>query len=121
MKKSFKFLSLSIALISFVVLFSSFTPAPDLVPDPKDNNGVEVVHVKDRGWYLYSCSEPVLAESSTELFLDGTRVLIINKWKLPEGHCLIPTNGGAAIYPNLIVTPNGTAIGKAIEHPDNHK
>ncbi len=115
MKKLSKNLFFFTVLISSVMLFSSYS-ATSAKPD--DNNGVEVVVVKDRGWYLQACGESILAESSTEVFLDNTRVLILNKWKLPEGHCLIPTDGKAAKYPNLIVTPNGTAIGKAIVHPE---
>jgi len=104
-----------VSLVFAVFLLSSFTPTP--TPDSDSDNGVEVVVIHGT-WYLGACGSWFATESSTEVYLDATRVLIINKWKLPEGNCLIPTDGKAAIYPNLIVTPNGTAIGKAIVHPE---
>lgn len=84
---------------------------------PTTERGIVVEVVKDRGWLLRACGELILAQSSTEVFLDDTRVIITNIWKLPKGHCLIPERG-AAFYPNLIVTPNGMAKGKAIVHPN---
>jgi hypothetical protein len=89
----------------------------DLIKYSEDQ-GVTVTVVKDRGWFLIACDQAILAQTSTEVFLDDNRIMITNIWKLPEGHCLIPERG-AAIYDNLIVTPNGMAKGQAIVHPND--
>ncbi len=115
--------TLSMLLVgAFVILFNTAFIMPpenngDELINCAEDNGVTVTVVKDRGWFLLACDQAILAETSTEVFLDDTRVVITNIWKLPEGHCLIPERG-AAIYPNLVVTPNGTAKGQAIVHPN---
>ena len=81
-----------------------------------ENNGVQVTKLNGT-WYLSAFGMLIPTIKSHEIYVDDSRVVIHNMWRLPEGHCLIPTDGKAARYPNLIVTPNGTAIGKAIVRP----
>lgn len=122
MKNQINSMALFALCIGAVILLNGFTSASNLKTFDEscidEQNGVEVTVVKDRGWLLIACGTSVLAQSSTEVFLDDTRVMITNIWRLPEGHCLIPEKGeGAAIYENLVVTPNGMAKGQAIVHP----
>ena len=111
MKNTMKFFAVCAAIVGSAFLSSSSYYAPG------DNNGVEVTKKNDV-WYLGACGVWIPTVKSHEIYLDDTRVVIHNMWQLPEGHCLIPTDGKAARYPNLIVTPNGTAIGKAMMRPE---